>query len=106
MPNRNKETADGELLGGTTHCVFKNQRFSLLFAKHLDHFAVEVNLDLLVCLGACNHDLAGAEGVTTDEKVHLGGKARQEERLFKCGVATTNDCHLFALEEEAVTGGT
>ena len=38
--------------------------------------------------------------------MHLGGEARQEERLFECGVAATDHRHLFALEEEAVASGT
>ena len=52
-----------------------------------------------------HHDLAAAEGVASDEEVHLGGEARQEERLFECGVAATDHRYLFALEEEAVAGG-
>src|SRR5215831_16194165 len=53
---------------------------------------------------AALHDLAGAEGVTPVDEMHLGDVARQEERLLHRRVAAADDRNLLVLEEEAVTG--
>ena len=105
VADRDKESTSGETLWGASRAgggVAQHDCLRALLPKHLNHFAVHVQLNRFMRLHAGDHDLAGAEGVTAVHEVHLGCKSREEERLFECGVTATNDDDLLPLEEEPI----
>src|SRR5262249_43067549 len=62
-------------------------------------------LDLLVRVGAVDHDRRGSELVATVENRHLRGELRQEDRLLHRGVAAADDNDLLIAVERGVTDG-
>src|SRR5262249_60280754 len=62
-------------------------------------------LDLLVRVGAVDHDRRGSELVPTVENRHLRGELRQEDRLLHRGVAAADDNDLLVAVERGVTDG-
>ena len=84
--------------------VAQAQPFDLGVAEDLVDLGVEHEVELVVRLGAVDHDPRGAELVAPVDQVDVGGELRQEERLLERRVAAADDVDVLLAEERRVTG--
>ena len=80
-------------LVGKSHCA---PVFRLRKRSPVVYDGVGKEPDLVVGAGSVKHDLRGAKFAATMNECDLGGKPREEERLFHGGVATADDGNLHA----------
>src|SRR5579864_426150 len=62
-------------------------------------------LDLVVLLGALQHDFRSAELIASVDQGDFGGEASEKKRFFHGGIATAYHRDLLAGKEEPIAGG-
>src|SRR5581483_10609248 len=105
VPDGHEEAVGGHLPRLAVGRALQPQSLDLQVAEDLVDDGVEHEVELLVALGAVDHDLRRAELVAPVHEVDAGREFRQEERLIEGGVAAADDVDVLVAEERGVARG-
>src|SRR5690606_5848806 len=98
-----EESLDGDLADGAGLIVDHTYAGdAAVIAEHFLRFGVPVNLYVRCIEDTLLHNVRGAHFIASHEQVYLTAELCEVGRLFRGGVASTNDCHVFVAIEVTV----
>src|SRR6202035_1616876 len=107
VSNAEKHRAGREIPDFVGLEISQPQGYNFFFASvvYVFHDGIKEKRDLLVMLGAFQHDLGSAKMLATMNERDFRGEASEENRLFHGRVAAADYSDFLARETETVAGG-